>query len=206
LIPGGIPDKETQIKFIQKILRTVRYAKQHQSVVLFLDPTHQVHNVSKGYAWQEKGKRNTRVMSSNTGRRRINILGALNAVDLEPTTLITESNCDAEMLACLLEQIRKQYPRAKKIYIFLDNAKYNHGSSVKHTAKKLGIKLIFLPPYCPNLNLIERLWKFLKKKIRYNQYHDTFIKFEQAIHDFFKHISQYDAELKSLLTLNFEII
>jgi len=65
---------------------------------------------------------------------------------------------------------------------------------------------MFLPPYSPNLNLIERLWKFLKKKIRKNEYYNTFEKFKKAIHEFFKNIEQYRSELEKLLTLKFEII
>lgn len=187
-------------------MRTVRYARKHNSVVLFLDPTHQVHNVVNGYAWQAKGGAYTRAINSNSGRKRITIIGALNAVTLEPTTLMTESNCDAEMMLCMMEEIRKAYPRKRAIYVFLDNAKYQHAAIVEEKARALGIKLIFLPPYSPNLNLIERLWKFLKKMIKRNHYYDAFEKFEQAIVDFFKDIGKYDAELRQLLTLKFEII
>lgn len=187
-------------------MRTITYAKHHHSAVLFLDPTHQVHNVVNGYAWQEVGRSHTRAVPSNSGRKRITIIGALNALTLEPTTLMTESNCDSEMMLHMLDEIKKAYPTKKKIYIFLDNAKYQHTASVESKAKTLSVKLIFLPPYCPNLNLIERLWKFLKSVIRKNRYHDTYQKFERAIIDFFKHIDRYESELKRLLTLKFEII
>jgi len=93
-----------------------------------------------------------------------------------------------------------------RIQVFLDNARYSWNKEVRLEAKKLNIKLIFLPPYSPNLNLIERLWKFLKKKIRKNIYYHTFKKFAKAIYNFFKNIEQYQAELKTLLTLKFEII
>lgn len=106
----------------------------------------------------------------------------------------------------LLEQIRKDYQDKGKIYIFLDNARYSRNKEVYAEAKKLNIKLIFLPPYSPNLNLIERLWKFLKNKIRKNIYYNTFAKFKKAIYEFFKNIEQYAAELKTLLTLKFQIV
>ena len=110
------------------------------------------------------------------------------------------------MMTVFLGEVRKDYPTAQTIYIFLDNAKYNHSNLVTTEAKLLGIKLIFLPPYSPNLNLIERLWKFMKKKVKGNKYYKTFKEFTKAIHDFFKNISQYKSELETLLTLNFEII
>jgi transposase len=148
----------------------------------------------------------TKVISSASGRKRITILGAINAITHKPTTLITEDNCDQEMVKQHLAEIRKDYQSKGKIYAFLDNARYNHSKTVGKEAKRLNVKLIFLPPYSPNLNLIERLWKFLKKKIRKNVYYNTFEKFKKAISEFFKNIKQYESELKTLLTLKFEII
>jgi len=110
------------------------------------------------------------------------------------------------MIKQLLCEIRNDYQNTGKIYIFLDNARYGHNKEVGLKAKSLNIKLIFLPPYSPNLNLIERLWKFLKKKIRKNIYYDTFEKFTTAIYDFSKNIEQYKKNLKTLFTLKFEII
>ncbi len=173
---------------------------------MFLDPTHQIYNVENGYCWQEIGKDGTKIISSNTGRKRITILGALNPINLNPTALVTESNCDQEAMKVFLKEIRKEYPNADTIHAILDNAKYHYAKSVKKKAKELKIKLTYLPPYCPNLNLIERLWKFLKKKLKKNKFYDTFEKFTDAIYKFFKNINQYKEELKQLLTLNFEII
>ena len=110
------------------------------------------------------------------------------------------------MIKLLLTEIRKDYINSDTIYIFLDNARYSRNNDVYEHAEKLNIKLVFLPPYSPNLNLIERLWKFLKKKLRKNKYYDTFEKFRKAIFEFFQNIEQYRSELEKLLTLNFEII
>lgn len=205
-MPGKAPDKEVQKKFVKRIKRTVKKASKNNGTVIFLDPTHQVHNTINGYCWQEKGIAGTKIISSNTGRKRISIIGAINAVTRKPTTLITEDNRDKEMIKQILVEIRNDYQNTGKIYVFLDNAKYSHNKEVKLKAKSLNMKLIFLPPYSPNLNLIERLRKFLKKKIRKNIYYDTFEKFTTAIYDFFKNIEQYKTELEKLLTLKFEII
>lgn len=145
-------------------------------------------------------------MPSNSGRERLTVIGAISAETYKPTILTTEDNCDGSMMTIFLREVRKDYPKAKTIYIFLDNAKYNHSNLVTAEAKQLDIKLLFLPPYSPNLNLIERLWKFMKKKVKANKYYKTFKDFTDAIHDFFKNISQYRAELEKLLSLNFEII
>lgn len=159
-----------------------------------------------GYCWQEKGKLNTKVFESNSGRKRVSILGALNPLTLKPTAIVTEDNCDKETMCKFLEELRNDYQSSGTIYALLDNAKYNHAKLVKQKAAELRIELIYLPAYSPNLNLIERLWKFLKKKLKKNVYYNTFKKFLNAIYDFFKNIDIYRDELEKLLTLNFEII
>jgi transposase len=77
---------------------------------------------------------------------------------------------------------------------------------VQEYLKTSRIKLVFLPPYAPNLNLIERLWKFFKKEILYNRYFETFAEFEAACAAFFANPGRYRRELRSLLTQNFEIV
>lgn len=174
-------------------------------MVLFLDPMHQIHNNENDYAWQEPGKDGTKQVRANTGRRRLNIIGAINPVNFEPTTILTEANCDIETMKIFFSQIRKEYG-TKPVTVFLDNARYQRAYETQEHAKNLNITLNFLPPYSPNLNLIERLWKFLKKKLFKNRYYESFSDFENAITSFFQNFEQYKTELTSLLTLNFEII
>jgi transposase len=89
--------------------------------------------------------------------------------------------------------------------IVLDNARYQHCKLVEQAAESMGITLLFLPAYSPNLNIIERLWKFTRKTILYAKYYDSADLFHQAITDFFQTINQkYNAELKNLLTLKFQ--
>ena len=205
-IPGKAPDVETQEKYVQKIIQTVEDTVDTENVALFLDPMHQIHNSETGYSWQIRGKEGTKTILANTGRRRLNIIGALNPVDLQTVTLLTEDNCDQEMIKAFLDQVKKTYPDAPKITIFLDNAKYNVAYEVQEKAADLGIVLSFLPPYSPNLNLIERLWKFFKKTIIKDTYYPNFGEFYQAIYDFFGNIEEYYEQLKTLITLKFQII
>lgn len=89
--------------------------------------------------------------------------------------------------------------------IVLDNARYQHCKLVEAAARQLNITLLFLPSYSPNLNIIERLWKFTKKKILYAKYYETPHQLHTAITDFFQTIHQkHDADLKNLLTLKFK--
>ena len=122
---------------------------------------------------------------------------------MKTTTLLIEGSCDREVIKGFLRQIRQDYPKAPKITVFLDNAGYNRAYDVQELAKMLNITLSYLPPYAPNLNLIERLWKFFKKKVMKNTYYSSFQSFYQAIDNFFKNFSDYERELTSLLTLNF---
>ena len=206
MIPGKAPDVVTQEAFVQKISDAVEEARQGENVVLFSDPVHQIHNNENDYAWQFRGKEGTKNVLANTGRRRLNIVGALNPLLLQTTAVLMEGSCDREVIKVFLKQIRQDYPNAPKITVFLDNAGYNRAYDVQELAEELNIILSYLPPYAPNLNLIERLWKFFKKKVMKNTYYPSFQAFYQAIDNFFKNFSDYEKELTSLLSLKFEII
>jgi hypothetical protein len=93
-------------------------------VLHYLGPMHQVHNNENDYAWQPKGLEGTKQVLANTGRRRLNIIGAINPVNLQPTVLLTEDNCCAEVIEAFLEEVKIQYCEAKTICIILGNAKY----------------------------------------------------------------------------------
>jgi len=73
-------------------------------------------------------------------------------------------------------------------------------------AKKLGIRILYLPPYSPNLNPIERLWKFMKKKVTANRYFEEFGDFKKTLMEFFRGIRKYRSELETLITDNFSVI
>lgn len=197
-----------QQKWIKKIRRIVKQADESNGkyAVLSLDPTHPVHNNHNGYLWQQKGKANTKTAQSNTGRRRVTIVGAVNLLNQDIVPLVTETNCDRELIKVFLSQVRKQYAKTKKIYLLLDNASYQRSYEVQEYAKHLNIKLIYLPPYSPNLSLIERVWKFFKKKVLQNCYYEKFSEFLEAIDLFFQEWESYLSELRKLLTLNFETI
>ena len=208
MIPGKHQSKEVQENFVKKILKTTKEAKDSNGklVVLNFDPMHQIHNNENDYMWQIKGKEGTKQVLSNTGRRRLNILGAIDMVNLNIVPFIAEGNCNKEIIKVFLDEVKKAYLKAKKIIIFLDNARYQRNYEVQDYAKKLGITLEFMPPYSPNLCLIERLWKFFKKKVIKNKYYETFDEFYDFVCRFFQDWDKWKEELQSLLSLNFEII
>ena len=166
---------------------------------------HQMHNNENNYAWQFKGKAGTKV-PSNSGRRRLTILGAIDPLTCDPVTMLLEGTCDREVIKSYLQEVRKWHPCGKKIKMFLDNAPYNRAYDVQEKAVELGIELEYLPPYSPNLNLIERLWKYFKKRIMKNKYYESFELFCETIQSFFFNFKDHLDDLVSLLNPKFEII
>jgi transposase len=106
----------------------------------------------------------------------------------------------------LFNALEAKHLLAKNIYITLDNAQYYHSKLVKTYLETSNIKLLFLPSYTSNLNLIERLWKYMKKELMRNQYYEKFSDFKNAINQFFEKISQHKDKLSTLLTMRFHIL
>lgn len=198
-LPGKADPVQQQQWLAEELEPRLEEARQGQRVVLFMDAAHFVLSHFCCMMWHL-----SRVfIRSGAGRNRINVLGALNAISLELSLCINTTYINAEVIMDFLHQIKQQYA-SSPITIVLDNARYQHCKAVIALAQQLDIELCFLPPYSPNLNLIERLWKLAKKKILYGHYFDSPKKFHQAIRDFFLNINQHHDELKSLLTLNFQ--
>ena len=89
--------------------------------------------------------------------------------------------------------------------VVLDNASYNRAPTVTTTAEALSIELLYLPTYSPNLNLIERFWKFLRRKVALNRYHATFAEFRAAVQHVLQNVAAYQSELTTLLTEHFQL-
>ena len=202
---GQIPanaDIVNQNKFKKnKLDRLVKLAENHRIRLLFMDAAHFVHQPFLGYLYSIK-----RVfIRAAAGRKRFNVLGALEAVSQNLTTICNEAYINSTSVCQLLELLAKQYI-GEKIYVILDNARYQRCRLVQETAKKLGIHLLFLPPYSPNFNLIERLWRFVKNEVLYNEFFSTFDEFKSAIQYCLNSAikRQYKNDLETLLSLKFQ--
>jgi transposase len=138
------------------------------------------------------------------GRQRFNVLGALNAITHELVTVTNDTYINAESVCELLRTIAA-LGLGVPITLVLDNARYQKCRLVSALAQELDIELLYLPAYSPNLNLIERLWKFVKKKCLYSIYYANFKDFKQAISECLAQThSTYKEELDTLLTLRFQ--
>lgn len=200
-IPGKA-DQKAQEEFIEQYTELKKTKSKHDRI-WFLDAVHQLHNSKPAYGWMKKGFDYT--IPSNTGRQRVNINGAYNIE--EHNVIIEEAeSINAQSTVALFEKMLKEQPLGI-LYLILDNAKYYRSKIVKDFQRKHPrIQLLFLPAYSPNLNIIERLWRFFKKTITYNKYYEKFAVFKSACLNFFKNIENYKLELRSLMTDNFELI
>lgn len=201
-VPGcANPDKQKE--FIEETYQRIKEEKGPNDKIYFMDGTHPSHNSMPSYGWIPKGK--VKELPSNTGRKRININGAIDVSNLD-FAYCEDKTIDADSTIRLLAKLEQKNPNAENIYVIVDNAPYNRSKKVKEYEKNSRIRLIFLPSYAPNLNLIERLWKFFHKKVLYGSYYSTFSRFKEACINFFENITQYKDDLNSLLTENFQII
>lgn len=201
---GHIPanaDPEKQEEWISTTLEpAIEEAKNGECHLLFMDAAHFVLQPFICALWCLQRL----YVKASSGRNRINVLGAVNAITKEVTSFSNTTYINAQTIVGFFKQLRENYP-SLPIKIVLDNARYQHCNLVINAAEKLNISLLFLPSYSPNLNIIERLWKFTKKKILYAKYYDTPTKFHNAIIDFFQTVNyKYQDELKKILSLKFQ--
>ena len=202
IIPGKA-DPEAQKKFIEDY-EELKNRLNPGDKILFMDGVHPQHNTVAAYGWIKKGYE--KEIKSNSGRQRLNINGALD-ISTYKATVTYEETLNAVTILTLFKKLRKAYKKVGKLYIICDNAGYYKTEAVGLVAKSLNIELVFLPAYSPNLNLIERLWKFFRKKVMYNQYYEKFSDFKTAVDDFFNDgMKKYKSELRTLLVENFQII
>jgi transposase len=139
-----------------------------------------------------------------SGRQRFNVLAALDAVSHQLVTVTNDSYIKAHCVCHLLLKLRLLFPD-DPLTLVLDNARYQHCRLVLDVAQILEIELLFLPPYSPNLNLIERLWKFVKKECLATHYYPSFATFKEAISACLDQTqTTHKQALDSLLTLNFQ--
>jgi transposase len=186
LIPGKA-NAGQQKDFVERY-QTLKANKAPDDPIYFMDAIHPQHNPIAGYGWIKRGQNHE--IPSNTGRQRVNINGAIDCAKLCPIIRYGDT-INAQSTVALLQQIEQQHPVAAHIYVICDNARYYRSQIVIEYLSDSKIELIFLPLYAPNLNLIERFWRFFKKEILYGKYYETFALFRRACDDFFVASERY---------------
>jgi transposase len=190
-----------QRQFLTTELRPALNAAQAgQGHVFFVDAAHFVYGTFLCCLWCL-----ARVfVRAASGRQRFNVLGAWNAVTRQLIAVTNTTVVNTETMCELLRKIAAQN-LVGPITIVLDNARYQRNKVVQSLAAELGIRLLFLPSYSPNLNLIERLWGFMKRQSVYGKYHPHFASFRSAIEATLQNLSTTHADkMKTLMTLEFQ--
>jgi len=200
-VPGKL-NPQAQEAFIEQY-QDLKENKDSEDRIWFMDAVHTLHNSQPAYGWMKKGFAYT--IESNTGRQRVNINGAYSIED--HTVVIHEAKTiNAQSTIALFKKLLKVQPLGI-IYLVLDNAPYYRSGKVREFLQKnTRIQLLFLPAYSPNLNIIERLWRFFKKRVVYNTYYEDFEYFRRCCIQFFKKIDNFQPELQTLMTDNFQLI
>ena len=175
-------------------------AQAGQRTVLFVDAAHFVLASFLGWVWC----RVKLFVRAASGRQRFHVLGALNAVTHELIQVSNHTYVTAETVCELLRKIAVA-KLATPITLVLDNAAYQRCQLVRDLAQQLEIELLFLPSDSPNLNLIERLWKFVKKQALHSRHHTNYADFHAAIETCLGQLpTTHKPALDSLMTLNFQ--
>ncbi|TDB42543.1 IS630 family transposase, partial [Photorhabdus khanii subsp. guanajuatensis] len=152
--------------------------------ILFLDAVHPTQGTKLGYGWMRKGEKKT--VKTTGSRTRLNILGALNLNAIGRTVFQEYQTINDYNICCFFNEIRKSYPDYhQKIHLIVDGAGYNKAHLVKEWAYVSNIELHYLPPYSPNLNPIERLWKVMNEQVRNNRYFADKHEFRDKVFKFF---------------------
>lgn len=167
----------------------------------FVDASHFVHGAFLGMLWCFVRM----FVRSPSGRKRLNVLGAIDFVTKQLVSVMNTTYITSVTVCELLRLLRAQFP-VVPLTLVLDNARYQKCVLVQATAAALQIELLYLPAYSPNLNLIERLWKHVKKSCLNGKYYATFTEFETAITDCLQKLHEPEHhELDTLLTRNFQL-
>ncbi len=202
--PGNPPSVEEQKQFIYEYFK-MRTSGPTGSVTLFGDAMHLVHQNVPGLCRGDP--KFAPVPDTNSGRKRLNILGAYNPDNYSFIHLTGEENCNAERVTEYLELIGKSYSDSPEINLIVDNARYFHARIVSEWLEKnKKINLVFLPSYAPNLNLIERFWRVAKHKLVRNKYYKEYKTFRAKAFQFLNNVDDYVDEFKTLMVEKFQIV
>ena len=204
LFPSKL-DVVKQEEFVEQY-RNLEDNLSDQQVILFMDGVHPQHNTSACRTWSKRGEK--KFIPSNSGRQRINLNGLYNPHN-QDVIIRQDDSINAQSTIALLKMALVHYPDKERIYCISDNARYYRCKLVKEFLEGEGAKvtLLFLPPYSPNLNLIERLWKFLRKKTTHTHthYYEKFEDFKKAIFEQIQDFKNQKEELKSFIGTEFQL-
>ena len=196
-------DPSRQKEFIEKYETLVNETPDNEPI-LFMDSVHPTMATKVSYGWIKKGK--DKLIASSASRTRLNLTGALN---LKEMTVISQDyeTINGDSILDFFKKIEEAYPNAPNIHVILDGSGYHRKKDVIDWASHSRLKLHFLPPYSPNLNSIERVWKVMNERVRDNRVFKSPRDFKEAILTFFSHTwSRIAHTLVTRINDNFNIL
>jgi transposase len=202
--------REKQEEFVEDYERDKPKVQSDGWRRYFIDGVHPIYGMEVlYYCWLPVGKRLE--LGVGGGRKRLNILGAFCPDDHEYLDRrYTDENLTARSVIELFERMMERHPETKHFRIYLDNARYQHAKILKawveqtKAGKGVTFDLKHLPAYSPNLNLIERLWKFMRKEAL-QTWHESFEKMQEAVAGVMDNLHNYEAQLRTLMTERFHL-
>lgn len=202
IMPGKAPSEAKQREFVG-IIESILSNLDTLDEAYFMDAVHPALNPVAGYGWIRRGQE--KEIPSNTGREKLGINGAMPVAEADAVIVESEIvNAQSTMELCDKLQLRQMFGM---VIIFADNARYYNCKAMQdYLAANPRVVFVHLPPYCPNLNLIERLWKFYKKKVLCQRYYPNLPAMRAATMDFFGNLKHYADDLRTLMALNFQIV
>lgn len=196
-------DPLKQAEFVAQFNQQLSQLGQDE-VVYFADAVHPQHNTRPAHGWIEVGQQ--RPIACNSSRYRLNINAVVNALDPVEVIARQDATIDSVSTIALFEQILAANPTKRVIHIYCDSARYYISRQVAEWVAEKPIELHFLPSYSPNLNPIERLWKFMRQKVIDSVYYPVFSVFKDAVMAFLSQLEPYRIQLERLLVLRFAIV
>lgn len=204
--PHAVPakaNKAAQARFVEGYEELKKRSEEAKEPIYFMDAVHPEHQTKMAYGWIKRGCR--KPMPTTPTQKRVHYLGALN-LEGHRITYKDYDTVNGTNVIDFLNRLRGSHRSGHRIHLILDNVSYQKSKKVRSFAESLNITLHYLPPYSPNLNPIERLWKIMHEHVTYNQYYPTFHDFREAIRHFFRHVGKKKKLLRSRLTDNFQTL
>jgi transposase len=204
--PKGFPHKANP-KLQEEFITQYEKLKEEVGVdepILFIDAVHPTQATKLSYGWIRTGQ--TKHVETTGSRTRLNIVGAIQLGNIAEAITAQYETINGESIIDFMTKLRGQYG-SKTVHLILDRSGYHRSMLVAEKAIELNIKLHFLPPYSPNLNPIERLWKVMNEKVRNNRFFKSSKDFKEAINRFFDDIlPDIGHELDARINDNFELL
>ena len=203
--PKGVPhkfDSEKQDNFIEEY-ETLKAELAEDETIIFMDAVHPTQATKVCCGWIRKGT--DKAIETTGSRTRLNLVGGIELGKLSEAVIRQYDTVNGDTIMDFFEQLRDHYNNGSTLHVILDGAGYHRSEAVKESAKKLNIKLHYLPPYSPNLNPIERLWKVMNEQVRNNRYFATAKAFREQIQHFIRTIlPDIGSTLDSRINDNFQ--